>query len=417
MMRLESLVLAVAVSLTAVSSTAEEQPSYEVSRIADHIYELTTDGGGYTVKVIASVGTDGLLIVDAGQRKTVEALKTALRSISATAPAIVISTHSHIEHVGGNHSLAPEAVVIGHTALRETLRSGSSLFDEFSDRAIPWLTFTDSMSLFFNGEEIKLISFAGAHDNCDIVVWFTGSKVVCVGGLANGRHFPSVDPDGDVLQYPKLVHRLLSLLPHDVTIVPGHGEDGRTSDLRAFHDMLVETEAIVRSELAKGKDLSALQADDILKDYKSFECSYVSRNDWIAYLVQGILPAAPAERATPLFEPLYGAMCAGGPDSAIALYHTLKDRERDKYKFDEVSIVAIGWRLYENSRYAESIPFFQLADAEYPTGDYASTVHNLLGMAYIQTGDTAQAIKNLRECLRLAPDDSVAIGTLRTLED
>jgi hypothetical protein len=243
--------------------------------------------------------------------------------------------------------------------------------------------------LFFNGEEIKLLSFAGAHDNCDIVVWFTGSKVVCVGGLANGRHFPSVDPHGDVLLYPKLVHRLLSLLPDDVTIVPGHGEDGRKSDLRAFHDMLVETEAIVRSELAKGKDLSALQKDDILKDYKSFECSYVSRSDWIAYLVNGILPADTAKRKTPLFEPLYCAMRAGGPDSAITLFHDLKNRERDKYNFDEITIVAIGYRLYESSRYAESIPFFQLADAEYPTGDYASTVHHLLGLAHVQTGDSS----------------------------
>ena len=410
-----SLIAVLGFSLAAVSLSAQEKPAFEITKLADHVYKLTVDGGGYPVKVIASTGEDGLLIVDAAKEKTGEELKAALKSISKAQPDIIISSHSHMEHVGGNMTFDNRPLIIGHPALRKKLRSGAFLFDEFSDQTVPQLTFSDSLSLFYNGEEIKVLSFAGAHDNCDIVVWFTKSKVVYVAGLSAGRHFPTVDEDGDVLIYPKQVKRLLNILPDDVIIIPGHGEDGNKTDLQAFYDMLVETEAIVRSELAKGKDLATLQQEDVLKKYEPFESAFTSRNDWVACLVGGILPESTTKPKT-LYEPMYYALRDGGPDSAVALYWQLKNKERDKYLFDEPTIVDIAFRLYEKKKYTESIPFFQLAVKEYPAGEYASRVYRLLGMSYRQLGDTAQAIKNFKECLKMNPKDTRAADAAKELE-
>jgi len=300
---------------------SQDKPVFQVTTLADNIYELSTDGGGYTVKVIASVGDDGILLVDTGQKETSTDLLATLQKLGSGHPRIIINTHSHIEHTGGNISIGKGPVVIGHKNLRARLRSGSFLFDEFPDESIPHVTFTDSLTLHFNGEDIKLIAFLGAHDNSDIIAWLTKSKVVCVGALSNGLHFPSVDREtGNVLKYADTVQRVIDILPEDVKIVPGHGEDCAMADYRMFHAMLAETADIVRTELAKGKDLATLQSEDVLRDWTSSECSYVDKNRWIKYLADGFQrEGSTSQVKQPIYEPIYYAMKHGGPDAAARL--------------------------------------------------------------------------------------------------
>ena len=98
----KKILLTLGGALLATGALAASQPVFEVARLAEGLYELRTDGGGYTVKVVASVGKDGILLVDAGQRRTGAALLETLRTLGEGRPRILINTHSHIEHTGGN---------------------------------------------------------------------------------------------------------------------------------------------------------------------------------------------------------------------------------------------------------------------------------------------------------------------------
>ena len=79
--------------------------------------------------------------------------------------------------------------------------------------------------------------------------YFDGSDV---GLTQNGEDIDaiSVDADGDVFAFARLVQRAIDVLPHDVTIVSGHGNVGKWADLDGFIDMLRGTEAWVRERLA-----------------------------------------------------------------------------------------------------------------------------------------------------------------------
>ena len=145
--------------------------------------------------------------------------------------------------------------VIAHDLVRTKLRSGSYLFDEFPDSTLPNITFSDSMSLHFNGEKIDLVAMPGSHDDNEVIVHFTQSKVVHLSSLTNGFNFPSVDSDGDALMFETLVARAIELLPEDVVVVSGHNRNGTMDDLRAYHEMLVGTTEAVRNGLEQGKDL------------------------------------------------------------------------------------------------------------------------------------------------------------------
>ena len=72
-MKLLKLFVPVLLALApAISAFAQEEPVFQVTPLTENIYELTTDGGGYTVKVIVSVGDDGILVIDPGQKETGE---------------------------------------------------------------------------------------------------------------------------------------------------------------------------------------------------------------------------------------------------------------------------------------------------------------------------------------------------------
>jgi cyclase len=411
-------VIASSLVLVALCAFAQEEPVWKVAPLTDHIYELTTDGGGYVVKVIASVGEDGVLIVDSGQQPTAEALKQALAGLKDSPPAVIINTHSHIEHTGGNILLGKGALIIGHENLGPRLRSGSFLFDEFPAEALPRITFSDSLKIRFNGEEIKLTAFPGAHDNSDIVVWFTSSKIACVGALCNGRHFPSVDSQtGDVMRYAETAQRVIDLLPDDVTVIPGHGEDCTLADFRAFHDMLVETAEIVRTGLAAGKDAAALKSEDALRDWTGFECSYVDKAAWIDYLAEGLRPASsPGAKQKTLFEPIYYAIKDGGADAAIRRYRELKAGSQAEYKFNEEALVGIAYKLYSNGRYPEAVKFFELATAEYPAGDYLTTCLNYIGNSYRELGEKALAQASYHRVLDVDPENEYAKRMLAEMD-
>ncbi|UCE25400.1 MAG: MBL fold metallo-hydrolase [Candidatus Zixiibacteriota bacterium] len=408
------ITLTVLIVLAALPCQAAEAVDITVTPLADHIYELSYDGGGYTVKVVASVGDDGLLLVDAGQKEYADQIKASLAALKDETPKIIISTHEHVEHVGGNAMYGSDPVIIGHTILRDRLRSGSYLFQEFSDDALPDLTFDDSLSIHFNGEEIKIIAYPGSHSDNDIIVWFSGSRVACVGAICNGFHFPSVDRSGDVLKYAEVAGRVIERLPDDAKIVPGHGEDCTMDDLRAFHDMLVKTTEVVRAGVAQGKDAATLQQEMVLKDWESYGGSYVSVDRWIRYLVDGL--TSTGQKAS-VYEPMYYAIRDKGPMAAIEYYFELRATQPEDYDFRETNLAILGYMLYTNNRAQESIPFFERSNLEYPDGVYAELCHSYLGHAYNSIGNTEKSLENFKRALELNPDNTEAAEKIAELEN
>jgi len=405
--------LAALLMLSPTPILAQEGNTIDVTQLAEHIYKLSWDGGGYTVKVIASVGDDGLLLVDSGQKDMIEELKAALRTLKDEPPKIIISTHEHVEHLGGNAIFGDTAIIIGHRLLRTRMRSGIYLFDEFPDQALPDLTFDDSLSLYFNGEEIKLIASPGGHSDNDVIVWFTESKIVCVGAICNGSDFPSVDRSGSVMQYAPIAGRVLEMLPNDVQIIPGHGADCSMDEFRAFHTMLEETTETVRRAMADGKDAEAMKADSVLKAWESWGGSYTSVDRWIDYLADGI---EGIEEKPPVWEPMYYAIKEMGPQAAVEYYFELKSTKPDAYEFESTDLVYTAYKLFTNGRTNESISFFERSVVEYPDGPYTELSYSLLGQAYEAAGNAKQALKNYRKVLELNPENIQAAEKIAEFE-
>jgi glyoxylase-like metal-dependent hydrolase (beta-lactamase superfamily II) len=407
-----------ALVLSAGGLAAQEKPAYEAKAIAPGIWELVVhDESGLLVKVIASVGDDGLLIVDSGYKKQANALLEALRAFGKGLPRYIINTHSHAEHLSGQTAFGKGPVIIGHRNLRDRYVNGLYAFNEFPEDALPQLTFTDSLSLQFNGEEIRLIAFPGAHDDSDIIVWFTKSKVVCTAALCNCHHFPSVDGEtSGVLRYPETVARIIGILPEDVLLVPGHAEDCRMPEFRAFHEMLTKSRDLVSAELAKGKTLEQMRKADLLAGYASYE-SYMGRNDWLETLVTGLTLKRP-ERGTKQwpYGLLYRAYKEKGVDGAIQLYEELKTKTSEAYFLTEDTLLFAGRRMIRMDHDRDGIRLLEHWLKENPKGANLPLCHLGLASAHERLGNRAEALEYYRLFLASNPEEPSIRDKVKELE-
>jgi glyoxylase-like metal-dependent hydrolase (beta-lactamase superfamily II) len=404
----------IAAVLAVLTGTAEaQQGSIEVTRLTDRLYLLSTDQGSYTTNTLASVGDDGVLLVDTQAKSAAAGLKEVVDAFGKGTPKYIINTHRHVEHVGGNAIFGEDPVIIAHALVPAKLRQGSYLFDEFPAATFPDVTLADSLRLFFNGERIRIIALPGGHDDNEIVVHFTESKVVHLSSIVNGFNFPSIDADGDVLRFAVLVQQAIELLPDDVVIVSGHNDTGTWHDLHSYRDMLLRTAETVRSGLAEGKDLAALQEEGVLDDWQSYAGSYVSVNAWIEYLVDGLQPRADAR--TTMFEPLYYVWRDRGATAAIEHYVDLKRNHSSEFRSDDRTLFVIGAKLFGNDHLQDAIEFLEADLIEYPESDHAYYANYQLAQAYGRLGDRETGVRYAERALELSPGFHQAAELLERL--
>ena len=400
-------------SVTA-STTAAAEETIETTRLNDRLYLLTTDQGAYTTNTIVSVGEDGVLLVDTQSEGDAEALKKVVEAFGRGAPKIIINTHRHVEHVGGNAIFGEEPVVIAHELVPAGLRSGSYLFNEFPRSTFPDITFGDSLTLWFNGEEIRLQEMGGSHDDNEIVVHFTESKVVHLSSLVNGFNFPSVDTAGDPLMFSPLVKMAIEMLPEDVTIVSGHNRIGTVQDLRAYREMLVATEKIVRDGLAAGKDVETLQKEKVLEGWSAYAESYVSVEDWTDTLATALKNEWDFQPS--VMEPIYHEWKENGAQAAADLYLEIKEGDSGKYATYDTDLLTIGDKMLNKGYTEAAIVFLDLSLATYPDSQYAYYVNYDLALAYRRLGDGGKALECCRKAAELNSESKTIAGLLTELE-
>ena len=85
------------------------EAKYKIQAYNDHLYKISYDSDIYPFNVFASIGEDGILLVDTGLPMDAEGLKEAILSISDKPIKMIIITHTHMDHTGGIGLLGGDA--------------------------------------------------------------------------------------------------------------------------------------------------------------------------------------------------------------------------------------------------------------------------------------------------------------------
>jgi cyclase len=283
------ILLPVFLLLFTISIRAQQRDFSQVqmksTKVAGNVYMLEGAGGNIGV----SVGDDGILIVDDQFAPLADKIRAALKGLGDKKLRFILNTHWHNDHTGGNAAFGPEATIIAHDNVRKRLATDqrSEIFKSTTPaspkEALPVITFDHSLSVHFNGEDIRAIHFPQGHTDGDSVIFFTSSNVVHLGDDFFAGRFPFVDLDsgGSVEGLAKNIGEIIGKIPEGAKLIPGHGPISTIDDLKSYHRMLLETTSIVRQKIAAGKTIDQIKSEGLPEEWKPWGTGFIKTDLWL----------------------------------------------------------------------------------------------------------------------------------------
>ena len=244
----------------------------ETHQLTDHIYSLLGSGSNVT----ASVGPDGILLVDSEFAPMTPKLKAALAKISPAPVRYLVDTHWHGDHTGGNADFTKDGtVVIAQANVLTRLQNPQFLpFLNLKTPAQPpemWpkITYESEMTLRFNGEDVRLFHLGPAHTDGDTVVFFPKSNVLCLGDVYINGLYPIIDRGsaGTINGYFPTIDKALSFCDAKTQVVPGHGPVSDRARLIFYRDMLLTLHDRIAKMRSEGKSLAEIEKANPSKEF------------------------------------------------------------------------------------------------------------------------------------------------------
>jgi glyoxylase-like metal-dependent hydrolase (beta-lactamase superfamily II) len=283
--------------------------------VKGNIYLLRGAGGN----IAASVGRDGVLLVDAGTEQMAEdvlaAVKRVQRQVNSVPPPplgfaaetrssitrntveppkpirYIINTSLDPEHVGGNAKISVVGDTISGGNVGNYAPSGAAILAHENvlgkmsvqkppvpDAALP----TDvyhlpqyKISNFFNGEGILLLNAPAAKTDGDTFVYFRGSDVIATGDVFSNDRYPMIDVEngGSIQGVLNALNHILDLSIAEfrteggTMIIPGHGRVCDSADVAYYRDMVTIIRDRVKRLIDKGMTLQQVKASEPTLDY------------------------------------------------------------------------------------------------------------------------------------------------------
>lgn len=292
MQRLICLVIALSFSVSSLHAHGNDKHfpqtqdvTVKTSKITDNVYMLQGRGGN----VGALVGMEGILIVDDDYKQVSQKLSDALKALGSASPKYVLNTHWHGDHTEGNEFFGKNSIIVAHANVRKRMSvpMTSTVFNRTIPAspavALPVITYSENLSIHFNGEEVRAVHYPNGHTDGDTIVFFKNANVVHLGDDFFVGRFPFVDleSNGSVQGLINNIATLISQIPADAKLIPGHGPISTHEDLKAYHQMLVESSKIIQDAMKAGKSLDEIKKAGLPEKFKEAGSGFIKTEIWI----------------------------------------------------------------------------------------------------------------------------------------
>lgn len=242
----------------------------KTTQVTPGIYMLEGAGGNIGL----SVGPDGAFVIDDQFAPLSAKILAAIDAVSGEPVKFVLNTHWHGDHTGGNEAFRDRgAIVVAQANARKRLKEGlkrdpGGETPPAPDAALPVITFSDEVTFYWNGQDIRVSHPAPAHTDGDAIVVFETANVIHMGDVFFKGSYPYIDlqSGGDLDGLIAAQEALLARIDDDAKIIPGHGGLSTKADLSASLAMLKDVRARVNALIDQGASEEQTVKANPLKD-------------------------------------------------------------------------------------------------------------------------------------------------------
>ncbi|HUM47676.1 MAG TPA: MBL fold metallo-hydrolase [Chitinophagales bacterium] len=230
----------------------------DVEKMDPDFYVLPGEGGNSGVLIGDSV----ILIIDTKMKQGAERFHRWVMDRAENRRIVVVNTHIHKDHTGGNHYYENAEIVAGDYGNSFWLENNAR-----EDMPNHWLV--DTMQIDVGGEIVTIENIGQAHTFDDVVVYLRNRKTLFTGDLVLNGYHPYLEESvgANVDDYVTAMNHLME--QYDVsTVVPGHGQVGGTELITGFRQYFLDMKSA-----SEDVDLT----DAMRKKYKSYRSLPVNK--------------------------------------------------------------------------------------------------------------------------------------------
>ncbi len=284
--------VAAALALAASAALPAQDSGLDVIKVRPNFYMIAGAGGNIGVQI----GSDGVVLVNAGDGKTSDAVVAEIKKLTPLPIRIIINTNADADFVGGNAKVAKAgqtiftnllgggggglaqamtnggaAAIIAHDSVLQRMSAPTGKTSPFPAEAQPTEAFYPSRhTLRMNDEGIEITYQPNAHSNADSFVLFRGSDVVVAGDVIDTTRFPVIDLanggsiQGEIDALNKLIDLAIAPTPFiykgvGTYVIPGHGRLCEQMEIVDYRDMVVTVRDVVADLIKQGKTIDQVR--------------------------------------------------------------------------------------------------------------------------------------------------------------
>ncbi|HEY6930480.1 MAG TPA: MBL fold metallo-hydrolase [Thermoanaerobaculia bacterium] len=273
---------------------------FRLKPLSGNVYALYGRGGN----VGFFVGPDAVLVIDSQFKDIAPGIVAQIKSVSDKPIKFLINTHHHGDHTGGNEVFRPFAMILAHDNVRvrmlaspidiqrdyparleEAKKAGNADLAKFFSEQIEWakkvkvedipapiLTYDSEFRIHMGDETIQVWHLPPAHTDGDSVVYFEKAKVLHMGDDFFNKVIPFIDVSagGAAKGYLAALDKVMTRVPQDVTVIPGHGEVTDLAGLKSFRQYIADVVDAAQKAKSAGKSKEDFLKDVDLPAYKDY---------------------------------------------------------------------------------------------------------------------------------------------------
>jgi cyclase len=260
---------------------------WKVTMLRENIGIFTERGG--TIGFLLS--KDGIVVVDSQFPEQSKHLIDELKKRNEKPFRLLINTHHHGDHSGGNISFKGIAErVLAHSNSKANQERVAKEQKNEDKQLFPDRTYDTVWSEKIGKERITLNYFGPGHTNGDSIVHFAHADVVHMGDLMFNRRHPNIDrvAGASIANWITILDKTVKKFPKKTIYIFGHSgeagkETGNAEELKYFRGYLENLLQFAQTEVKAGKTKEEFLKNTVIPGFPEWKADGIARPLTAAY--------------------------------------------------------------------------------------------------------------------------------------